>query len=189
MTNDGQTMKERSMKRALVPAAAMIVGFVAIQMTAAQEVIHLPPGATVSGFDNGTPLVVGAPAATTVQLPTFNFFTINTTVNVPDRGSASLGGIGRGAAASGTNGGPGFANRAGGSVNSTSGMSVGVQIHDLAAMDQALLDEARAAREIQASNAWADRVAQARQSSAGRPTISVAEARRLRDATAPAVQR
>jgi hypothetical protein len=174
------------MKLTLMFVVATVVSFVVNRVTFAQEVIHLPPGATVSGYDGGAPLVVGAPAATTVQLPTFNFFTINTTVNVPDRGSVNLGGIGRSSAATRTNGGPGFANRAGGSVNGTSGMSVGVQIHDLAAMDKALLDEARAAREMQASNAWADRVAQARQSSAGRPTISVAEARRLRGLAEPA---
>ena len=160
-------------------AASMRAG--AQEFPGGTNVIRLPPGATVAGFDNGTPLVVGQPA-TTVQLPTFNFFTINTSVLVPDRGSASLGGVGRGSAATRTNGGPGFSNRTGGSVNGTSGMSVGVQVHDLAAMDKALLDEARAAREIESTNHWASRVEQAKQSSAGRPTMSVAEARRLRDA-------
>ena len=36
-------------------------------------------------------------APTTVQLPTFSFFTVQTTVSVPDSGGAFLGGIGRGA--------------------------------------------------------------------------------------------
>jgi hypothetical protein len=61
-------------------------------------------------------------------------------------------------------------------------MSVGVQIHDPAAMDKAILAEAQAARDLEAGNAWATRFEQARQSSAGRPAMSVAEARRLRDA-------
>jgi hypothetical protein len=156
-----------------------------------QEVIHLPPGATVTGFAGptvvGPPLVVGPPA-TTVQLPTFNFFTISTTVMVPDRGGTYLGGIGRAGGASGQNGALGLGHRSGGSTVGASGMSVGVQIHDLAAMDKALLDEARKSRNIDATNAWVTRVEQAKQSSAGRPTISVAEARRQRDA-APAEKR
>jgi hypothetical protein len=159
---------------------------------AAQEVINLPPGATVIGFPGGggapvvgPPLVVGPPA-TTVQLPTFNFFTISTSVMVPDRGGAYLGGVGRAGTSSRTNGLPGLSNRAGGSIAGSSSMSVHVQVHDLAAMDKALLEEARAAREASAANtAWAARIEQAKQSSAGRPTISVAEARRLRDAAGP----
>ena len=38
---------------------------------------------------------------TAVQLPTFSYFTTNTTVSVPDRGSVYLGGVNR--AASGRN--------------------------------------------------------------------------------------
>lgn len=38
------------------------------------------------------------PGATTVQLPTFSSFSVNTTVTVPDRGSAYLGGVNRAAA-------------------------------------------------------------------------------------------
>jgi hypothetical protein len=185
-------VKEQNMKRHRL-LAMLGVCVAAMPLTApAQEVIYLPPGATVTGFAGptvvGPPLVVGPPA-TTVQLPTFNFFTISTTVMVPDRGGTYLGGVGRAGSASGQNGAFGLGNRSGGSTVGGSGMSVGVQIHDLAAMDKALLDEARAARETsEANKVWATRIEQAKQSSAGRPTISVAEARRQRDA-APAEKR
>jgi hypothetical protein len=38
-----------------------------------------------------------AAQAQTVQLPTFNFFTVRTTVSVPDSGGAYLGGVNRSA--------------------------------------------------------------------------------------------
>lgn len=144
----------------------------------AQDAPALPPGAP--RFSD-VPLYVG-PGATTVQLPTFNFFTISTTVLVPDRGGAYLGGVNSGASASRTSGLPGLANRAGASNFGASGLSVHVQVLDLAEMDRALLAEAKAKRESAAAEVWLSRLEQARHSSAGRPTISVAEARRLRDA-------
>jgi hypothetical protein len=82
----------------------------------------------------------------TVQLPTFNFFTVNTTVEVPDSGGGVLGGVG--SAASGCNGQgiPGlgsrpFANVAGGSSRAGGNMSVIAEIHDFEAMDRKLLGE------------------------------------------------
>ena len=78
-----------------------------------------------------------------VQLPTFSFFRLGTTVSVPDRGSVYLGGVNR--ASSGSRearvplapGGP-FRNRASGGGASASGMSASVYIHDFQAMDEAL---------------------------------------------------
>lgn len=125
--------------------------------------------------------------ATTVQLPTFNFFTISTTVNVPDRGTMSLGGVNSAADGSRTNGvpglggAPGFGNRAIGSSRSAGNVSVGVTIIDLKEMDRQLLADSAGAKSTDAANQWARRVEEARRSSAGRPTISVAEARRLRE--------
>ncbi len=90
--------------------------------------------------------------ATAVQLPTYSFFGLNTTVSVPDRGAAYLGGIKR--AASGRNefgvpmlgklpffGRP-FANRGIGTERSASHMHVTATIHDFEAMEEALLGQA-----------------------------------------------
>ena len=95
-----------------------------------------------------------------VQQPNFGVFSIGSTVLVPDRGGAYLGGITRGADGSVERGVPilgnipfagrPFRNRAIGSTRSTSSVSVHVTIIDFEAMDRALLEEAariRAARE------------------------------------------
>ena len=80
---------------------------------------------------------------TTVQLPTYSYFTTRTTVSVPDRGSVYLGGVKR--AASGRNefGAPlvPFGNRSIGSERSATGASVSVYIHDFEAMDEYLLSQ------------------------------------------------
>ena len=77
------------------------------------------------------------PGGTTVQLPTFSFFSVNTTVTVPDRGSAYLGGVNR--AASGRNefGAPllPFRNLGIGRQVGASSMWVTATIHDFEAMD------------------------------------------------------
>jgi hypothetical protein len=79
-----------------------------------------------------------------VQLPTFHFFTVDTTVLVPDGGDAFLGGINSGGAANQQSGIPGlggrpFTNSAMATSTAASGASVSAQIHDLDAMDKALL--------------------------------------------------
>jgi len=80
----------------------------------------------------------------TVQLPTFSFTTVSTTVMVPDNGAAFLGGIDR--AATGRNefglpglAFPGFQSRGIGQDVSSSNMWVTATIHDFDAMDQAIL--------------------------------------------------
>ncbi|MBA4017321.1 MAG: hypothetical protein C0483_09120 [Pirellula sp.] len=166
--------------RAVVLYVACVVMLSASPLSA-QEPPHSPP------FDPHHPLHVSpanvGPAATTVQLPTFSFFTISTTVSVPDSGSAYLGGGVGGRTGSRSNG-PGLGNRAGGSGIDAGGVYVTAQIQDLGAMDRALLAEAAAARESKvrnaAADAWVARMERARESSAGRPSISVAEARQLR---------
>jgi hypothetical protein len=90
-------------------------------------------------------LVAFAASAQTVQLPTFSFATVSTTVMVPDRGSAFLGGIDRsseGRSEFGVPGltFPGFQNRGIGQDRSSSKMFVTATIHDFDAMDQALLN-------------------------------------------------
>lgn len=86
-----------------------------------------------------------APAApTTVQLPTFNFFGVSTTVDVPDGGEGFLGGVNSAASGNSERGIPGlgfrpFSNSAGSSTASGGSMSVRATIHDFDAMDRALL--------------------------------------------------
>jgi len=89
----------------------------------------------------------GTTRAQTVQLPTFRFFGTSTTVSVPDHGTAVLGGNttaysgsnSRGVPLLGPTTGPLFNNRGIASGGSTSQISVTAQIHDMDAMDRALL--------------------------------------------------
>lgn len=104
-------------------------------------------GAAFAAFGMGIALAAGSgearaqnPNSTTVQLPTYNFFTTQTSVSVPDMGGTYLGGINRSASGGRQFGGPFIpGNRAFGKDTSGGGMSVHVQIHDLEAMDAALL--------------------------------------------------
>ncbi len=86
-----------------------------------------------------------ASAQVSLQLPTFSFAGVSTTVLVPDQGSVFLGGIDR-AADGRTEFGvpglpfPGFQNRGIGSDRSATSFSVTATIHDFDAMDQALLN-------------------------------------------------
>ncbi|MCA9247856.1 MAG: hypothetical protein KDA42_12090 [Planctomycetales bacterium] len=89
--------------------------------------------------------------ATTVQLPTFQFFGVGTTVLVPDRGATYLGGINSSSSGASQFGvpllpGPLFGNRAIGSQASAANTSVRVWIHDFEAMDEMLLRQAAAQR-------------------------------------------
>ena len=94
----------------------------------------------LSGLGAGT---ASGQQSTTVQLPTYSFFSTNTTVTVPDRGSVYLGGVKR--AASGMNefGSPlsPFRNRSFGTERSASGAWVSVYVHDFEAMDEYLLSQ------------------------------------------------
>jgi hypothetical protein len=83
-------------------------------------------------------------APTTVQLPTFSFFTVNTTVSVPDSGGAYLGGINRARDGSVVRGLGPLANRGIGSDRVASGMSVHATIIDHAEIDARLRAEAAA---------------------------------------------
>jgi hypothetical protein len=84
-------------------------------------------------------------SAQTLQLPTFQFFSVSTTVSVPDSGGAFLGGINR-AASGGNQFGvpglafPGFQNRSFGQDMSASNVWATATIHDFDAMDQAILN-------------------------------------------------
>jgi hypothetical protein len=97
----------------------------------------------------GNAINANANPATAVQLPTFSFFSVGTSVLVPDRGSTHLGGIGRASSGSTQFGVPGlgklpyagrlFNNRGIGSQVGASNMRVSVQIHDFEAMEEQLL--------------------------------------------------
>jgi len=81
---------------------------------------------------------------TTVQLPTFSFFTVQTTVSVPDSGGAYLGGISRGSDGSTTRGIGPLRNRGLASTRGASGMSIHARIIDNHEMDEAILAQAAA---------------------------------------------
>jgi hypothetical protein len=77
--------------------------------------------------------------ATTVQLPTFTRFTVQTTVSVPDGGTAYLGGIDRGIDSSVTRGLGPLRSRGLSGGRSASGISVSATIIDHAEIDRAIL--------------------------------------------------
>ena len=87
-----------------------------------------------------------AQVPTTVQLPTFRFFTVQTSVSVPDGGGAYLGGMKNARDSSLTRGFGPFRNRGIGSDRGAGGMSVHATIIDLKEMDDAILAEAAAGR-------------------------------------------
>ncbi|HEX5105410.1 MAG TPA: hypothetical protein VFV87_16440 [Pirellulaceae bacterium] len=87
-----------------------------------------------------------AQVPTTVQLPTFRFFTVQTSVSVPDGGGTYLGGMKSARDSSLTRGFGPFRNRGIGSDRGAAGMSVHATITDLKEMDDAILAEAAAGR-------------------------------------------
>ncbi len=97
--------------------------------------------------------------AQAIQLPTFNQFSTNSSVLVPDRGSAYLGGVGRSTMGRNESGVPGlsklpvvgrpFGNRATAGSSSASGVSVNAFIHDFEAMDEALHQQVAVAKPTQ----------------------------------------
>ncbi|HWA99033.1 MAG TPA: hypothetical protein VG713_11100 [Pirellulales bacterium] len=81
-----------------------------------------------------------AQAPTTIQLPTFQFFTAQTTVNIPDRGSVAIaGGNTRGAAAWGNGAMTWPSQRATGISGGATSITAHATIHDFEAIDAALL--------------------------------------------------
>lgn len=97
-------------------------------------------------------LGVSSARAQVVQLPTFRVFSMSTTVSVPDRGSAYLGGISGSSMHRRERGLPGlghvpfagraFGNRAIGGHTRSSGVRVSASIHDFEAMEEDLLRQA-----------------------------------------------
>ncbi len=105
-------------------------------------------------------VILTAPASaqlnTTIQLPSFGYTTVATTVSVPDRGSVQLGGINRYRGGRSQHGAPmagrlpflgrPFNNVAIGSEREALNMGVSVYIHDFQAMEESLMAQAAANR-------------------------------------------
>ncbi|HUT08874.1 MAG TPA: hypothetical protein VMY42_00115 [Thermoguttaceae bacterium] len=90
--------------------------------------------------------VAQQPPATAVQLPTFSYFSVGTTVSVPDRGSVYMGGVSRASTGRNEFGTPmlpfrPFKNSAIGQERSASQMHVTAYIHDFEAMEEAMLGQ------------------------------------------------
>ncbi len=126
---------------------------------------------------------------TTVQLPSFSFFSVDTTVSVPDGGSTYLGGVNRASSGSNQFGAAPFmpfTNRSIGSQQSASSMRVSAYIHDFQAMDEYLLNQPTAFNrglsqpQVQVAGAIGKRVEDARAAPAGRPALDVAGLRAQR---------
>jgi hypothetical protein len=141
----------------------------------------------VLGLVSGT--AWGQQQPTAVQLPTFSFFTVNTTVSVPDGGSTYLGGVNRASSGSSQFGaapfGP-FTNRSIGSQQSASSVRASVYIHDFQAMDEYLLSQPTAFNrglsqpQVQVAKAIGQRVQSAQAASSAPAATDVAGLRAQR---------
>ena len=131
-----------------------------------------------AGMVAGLVFPAAAQLPATVQLPSYSYFGVDTIVSAPDRGSMSLGGVGRSSTGS-TAFGPvlGPRSRSFGRQMSASSTTVHATIHDFDAMDRQLLDQAQ--KSYVKSPRAATRTAGGEASSAAGPAGSVAEARRL----------
>ncbi len=112
-----------------------------------------------------------------VQLPTFSQFSVGTTVSVPDRGSAYMGGINRSASGRTSYGVPmlpfrPFRNTAIGSSQGASSMHMSAWIHDFEAMDDYLLNQAP--RTVQSGMGPRQAIADSRQPPSLDPAWNVA---------------
>ena len=143
-------------------------------------------------------LTASAARGQSIQLPTFNQFSVSTTVMVPDRGSTLLGGVNRSSAGRTSQGVPGlgrlpmfgrpFNNNGIGSMQSAASARVTATIHDFEAMDRMLLDQAAARRRVgglvRDDRSWLDKRGVGG-STADRPALSLAEIRRRQGKQTP----
>jgi hypothetical protein len=114
--------------------------------------------------------------AGTVQLPSFNIFTVETTVSVPDSGGAYVGGFGR-RFSTGARQGPW--SRGGGAGAGASGVHVTTRIIDHAEHDRLTL---RGGADDAEQDEFTRKLADADDSTAGRPAEGVAAIRRRKAA-------
>jgi hypothetical protein len=88
-------------------------------------------------------LVAVTSQAQVLQLPTYSYFSTDSSVLVPDRGAAMLGGVSRSSSGSNQFGPPFFPpSQSNGSSRGASVSSVTAQIHDMDDMDRAVLAQA-----------------------------------------------
>lgn len=141
--------------------------------------LSLPAAAAVLGVFLATPanaFAQSAPLPTVVQLPTFSFFSVSTTVSVPDAGDGILGARHR-ASQSRRRFGPGsrLSPRAIGGGFAATDARVQAVIHDLKALDEAALSQSACPPRLTPLAPAPAQTAGA--STADRPRGSVAEAR------------
>lgn len=142
----------------------------------------------VAALTIGCAAPVAAQVPSTVQLPSYSTYGVSTSVSVPDRGRAYLGGIG-GARSGSTAFGPalGPGSRGYGRQTGAGNVDVRVTVHDFDAMDKQLLGQAPAAGNKAARRSFGS--ARAGLSSAAKaPRGSLAEARRQHAADVEAEQ-
>ncbi len=123
--------------------------------------------------------LVGISSGQVVQLPTFRSFGVSTSVVVPDRGAVYMGGNRHAAAGWNEFGTPlvPFDNRGLGMLQNASAVSVSAYVHDLAAMDEYLLNQASGNRAAESPPARESASQRAMSSSAARAVRGVAELR------------
>ncbi|NUQ63418.1 MAG: hypothetical protein HUU20_13145 [Pirellulales bacterium] len=116
--------------------------------------------------------------ASAVQLPTYSYFTVGTSVSVPDRGGAWLDGVDRAGSGVQSFGSARLlgGTRAFGTGRSAAGVGITATIHDFEALEAGLVDRrVRSTNAAPAGNdAWTARLDEARVSRAGRGVPSVA---------------
>ena len=119
---------------------------------------------------------------TTVQLPTFRQFSMTTTVVVPDRGSVHLGGVNSARTRTSSFGMPLFPGRHRGrsAATAASGVSVQAWIHDLEAMDRAILNEWAATSKSRSPQSQRNRVTLPKPPE--QPTKTIGELKRMQRA-------
>lgn len=124
-----------------------------------------------------------------VQLPTFSFFSVNTTVSAPDSGGATLGSMGRVSRGYNLFAPPSILpNRAHGGDLNFGKTTVHAQIHDLHAQDELAEWGLGKKRSRRVADALDGRLRKSLESSAARPSGSLAQARRARQAALAAIQ-
>lgn len=123
--------------------------------------------------------LVGVSSGQVVQLPTFRSFGMSTSVVVPDRGAVYMGGNGRAAIGWNELGAPSvpFGNRSPGMLHSAGAVSVSAYVHDFAAMDAYVLNQASGKRAAGSPPVRASALQRASASSAAQAVRSVAELR------------
>lgn len=107
----------------------------------------------------------------TVQQPVFGNFSVSTTVSVPDRGGAFIGGVKR-AGSSRKSFGPIRSGSSIGLFRDYSGVSTHVTIHDFDEMDRMLLEQARSGSSTAGGTMLTGNAAHAWESLAGRKAVA-----------------